>query len=125
LGSNGAAGISASRLYASSISDNYIEDFSTSGITANVQGGAASVIMGNRIFNFSGHGTTFLNITQANYGTGDLAVTGNVIRGNGTGAGLSYQRGAHQLTVNSTGNLVQNVTTPRQVATGVTLAKGY
>jgi hypothetical protein len=122
---NGAAGISASRLYASSISDNYIEDFNTSGITATVQGGAASVIMGNRIFNFSGHGTTFLNITQVNGGTGDLAVTGNVIRGNGTGTGLSYQRGAHQLTVTSTGNLVQNVTTPRQVAAGVTLAKGY
>jgi hypothetical protein len=122
---NGAAGISASRLYASSISDNYIEDFNTSGITANVQGGAASVIMGNRIFNFFGHGTTFLNITQVIKGTGDLAVTGNVIRGNGTGTGLSYQRGAHQLTVTSTGNLVQNVTTPRLVATGVTLAKGY
>ena len=122
---NGAAGISASRLYASSISDNYIEDFNTSGITATVQNGAASVIMGNRIFKFSGHGTTFLNITQVNKGTGDLAVTGNVIRGTGTGTGLSYQRGAHQLTVTSTGNLVQNVATPRKVGTGVTLSTGY
>jgi|SRR5579859_5626831 len=122
---NGAAGISASRLYASSISDNYIEDFNTSGITATVQGGAASVIMGNRIFKFFGQGTTFLNITQANYGTGDLAVTGNVIRGTGTGTGLSYQGGAHQLTVTSTGNLVQDVTTPRSVGTGAVLATGY
>jgi hypothetical protein len=122
---DGAAGISASRLFASSISDNYIEDFNTSGITATVQGDAASVISGNRIFQFSGSGTTFLNITQVNYGTGYLAVTGNVIRGAGTGTGLSYQRGANQLTVTSTGNLVQSVTTPRSVASGVTLATGY
>jgi hypothetical protein len=54
---DGAAGISASRLFASSISDNYIEDFNTSGITATVQGDAASVISGNRIFPFSGSGT--------------------------------------------------------------------
>jgi hypothetical protein len=122
---NGAAGISASRLFASSISDNYIEDFNTSGIAATVQGDAASVIMGNRIFQFSGTGTTFLNITQVNYGTGELAVTGNVIRGAGTGTGLSYQRGSNQLTITSTGNLVQNVTTPRSVGAGVTLATAY
>lgn len=122
---NGAAGISASRLFATSISDNYIEDFNTSGITATVQGDAASVIMGNRIFQFSGTGTTFLGITQVNYGTGELAVTGNVIRGSGTGTGLSYQRGSNQLTVTSTGNLVQNVTTPRSVGTGVTIATAY
>jgi hypothetical protein len=122
---NGAAGISASRLYASSISDNYIEDFNTSGITATVQGDASSTITGNRIFQFSGSGTTFLNITQVNYGTGELAVTGNVIRGAGTGTGLSYQRGSNQLTITSTGNLVQSVTTPRNVGAGVTLATGY
>lgn len=122
---NGAAGISAGRLFASSISDNYIEDFNTSGITATVQGDAASVIMGNRIFQFTGTGTTFLGITQVNYGTGDVAVTGNVIRGGGTGTGLSYQRGSNQLTVTSTGNLVQNVTTPRSVGAGVVLATAF
>lgn len=122
---DGAAGISASRLFATSISDNYIEDFNTSGITATVQGGAASVIMGNRIFQFRGTGTTFLDVTQVNYGTGEIAVTGNVIRGAGTGTGLSYNRGSNQLTVTSTGNLVQNVATPRSVGTGVTLATAY
>ncbi|HET9895679.1 MAG TPA: right-handed parallel beta-helix repeat-containing protein [Streptosporangiaceae bacterium] len=122
---NGAAGISARRLFASSISDNYIEDFNTSGITATVQGDAASVIMGNRIFQFSGTGTTFLGITQVNYGTGEVAVTGNVIRGGGTGTGLSYQRGSNQLTVTSTGNLVQNVATPRSAGAGVVLATAY
>ena len=121
---DGAAGISASRLFGSSISDNYIEDFATSGIIVTVQGDAASVINGNRIFQFSGTGTTFLNVSQVNYGTGDLAVTGNVIRGGGTGTGLSYQRGSNQLTITSTGNLVTGVTTPRNIGAGVTLTAG-
>lgn len=122
---NGAAGISAGRLYGSSISDNYIEDFNTSGILATVQGGAGSVIMGNRIFNFHGHGTTFLNIAKVNYGTGMLAVTGNIIRGTGKGIGLSYRRGAHLLIVTSTGNLVQGVKIPRVAGRGVFVTAGH
>jgi hypothetical protein len=122
---DGAAGISASRLFGTSISDNYIEDFATSGIIVTVQGDAASVISQNRIFQFSGTGTTFLNVSQVNYGTGELTVTGNVIRGGGTGTGLSYQRGSNQLTITSTGNLVTSVTTPRSVGAGVTLAAGF
>jgi hypothetical protein len=89
-----------------------------------VQGDAASTIVGNRVFQFSGSGSTYLAITQANYGTGQVAVTGNAIRGNGTGPGLSYQRGSNQLTVTSTGNSVTGVTTARSVGAGVTLKAG-
>ena len=121
---DGAAGISADRLFASSISDNYIEDFATSGIQVTVQGDASSIISDNRIFQFSGHGTTFLNVTGVNYGTGQLAVTGNTIRGNGTGTGLNYQRGSNQLTVTSTGNQATGVTTARNVGGGVALTAG-
>src|SRR5690606_17483577 len=111
----GGAGINADRLYATTISDNYVEDFATYGIEVAVQGDAASTIAGNRVFQFSGSGTTYVAITGVNYDTGNVAVTGNVIRGNGSGTGLSYQRGGNQLTVTSTGNLVTDVTTQRSV----------
>ncbi|GAB2945164.1 right-handed parallel beta-helix repeat-containing protein [Nonomuraea fastidiosa] len=120
----GGAGINADRLYATSLSDNYIEDFATYGIEAAVQGDAASTITGNRVFQFSGTGTTYVAITRVNYGTGNVAVTGNVIRGNGSGTGLSYQRGGNQLTVTSTGNLVTEVTTQRSVGSGVNVTAG-
>ncbi|MEV4566237.1 hypothetical protein AB0K12_20945 [Nonomuraea sp. NPDC049419] len=54
----------------------------------------------------------------------DSWVTGNVVRGTGTGAGLSCQRGSNQLTVASSGDLVTDVTTQRSVGTGVTLTAG-
>lgn len=121
----GGAGINVDRLYATSLSDNYIEDFQTSGITATVQGDAASTISGNRIFNFHGAGTDYLAVTEVNYGHGDLAVTGNMIRGSGSGVGLSYQGGDHSLTVLSSGNLVTDVTRPRVVGNNVQLTTGY
>lgn len=123
---NGASGISADRLFGSSLSDNYVEDFGSSGngIGVTVQGDAASTIMGNRVFQFSAGGSTYLAIKQVNYGTGLVSVTGNTIRGSGTGTGLSYQRGSNQLTVTSTGNAVTGVTTPRSVGAGVTVTAG-
>jgi hypothetical protein len=120
----GGTGINASRVFATSLSDNYIEDFGSYGISATVQGDAASAIASNRIFQFTGSGTTYLAIKQVNYGTGQVAVTGNAIRGNGSGTGLSYQRGGNQLTVTSTGNSVTGVTTPRVVGGGVTVSSG-
>ena len=120
----GGSGITADRLYATSISDNYIEDFNANGIRVTVQGDAASTVSANRIFRFSGSGTTFLVIQQVNYGSGFVAVTGNVIRGSGTGTGLSYQRGSNALTVTSAGNLVTGVTTPLTAGTGVTVTAG-
>jgi hypothetical protein len=54
-----------------------------------------------------------------------VAVTGNAIRGNGEGIGLDYQRGsAESLEVVSTGNLVSDVTTQRQIGEGVILNPG-
>ncbi|WP_083974809.1 right-handed parallel beta-helix repeat-containing protein [Herbidospora daliensis] len=120
----GGTGINAGRLFASSISDNYVEDFGVNGIGVTVQGDAASTVVGNRVFQFNGAGTTYLTIKQVNYGTGNVAVTGNAVRGNGSGTGLSYQRGGNQLTVTSTGNSVTNVTTQRSVGAGVTLSSG-
>ncbi|GIF21459.1 hypothetical protein BJ973_005094 [Actinoplanes tereljensis] len=120
----GSSGISADRLFATSIVDNYIEDFTVNGIGVTVQGDAASTLSGNKIFHFSGTGTTYLAIKQVNYGTGQIAVTGNTIRGAGTGVGLSYQRGANALTVTSTGNSVTGVTTPLASGTGVSVGAG-
>ncbi|AGL13704.1 hypothetical protein L083_0194 [Actinoplanes sp. N902-109] len=120
----GGTGIDADRLFATSIGDNYIEDFNTNGIGVTVQGDAASTISGNRIFHFSGSGTTYLAVRQVNYGAGQIAVVGNTIRGAGTGVGLSYQQGGNSLTVTSTGNLVTGVTTARSVGSGVTVTSG-
>ncbi|CAM3423436.1 right-handed parallel beta-helix repeat-containing protein [Kibdelosporangium persicum] len=122
-GVNGVA-LWADRLFGTTISDNYIEDFTVSGLRVSIQGEAASTITGNRIFDFPGGGGAFLE-TRVNYGTGVLAVTGNVVRGMGTGVGLDYQaEGTAKLQLTSTGNLVTGVTTPRQVGTGVTVSAG-
>jgi hypothetical protein len=52
----------------------------------------------------SGTGLMYLLVKQVNNGSGQLAVSENVVRGNGSGTGLSYQHGANQLTVSSAGN---------------------
>lgn len=130
--------IYASRLYGTSISGNYIEDFGQAGgtttwygIEGTVQGDAASVIAGNRVFQFqpekTGASYRFIALTQVNYGSGDVAVTGNTIRGSGSGAdtGFYFSGGpTYPLTVASSGNLVTSVGTARTIGTGVTLSPG-
>jgi Right handed beta helix region len=121
---DGNSALYANRLYGSSISDNYIEDFGTTGIVARVQGGAASTIIGNRIFQNAGRGGTFLQVL-GNYGNAKAAVNSNTIRGRGLGIGLDYQRGgADSLEVTSNGNLVSEVEVDRQVGEGVILNPG-
>jgi hypothetical protein len=120
----GRVALWAERLFGSSISDNLIEDFVESGIRLSVQGEVASTVSGNRVFDASGGTGTFLE-TRVNYGTGNLALVGNTIRGSGTGIGLDYQRGSGTgLVVTSTGNLVTDVTTPRRAGVGVTVTAG-
>jgi|GEM_PF-587322 hypothetical protein len=130
--------IHAHRLFATSIADNYIEGFGEGeeagawyGIRATLQGGAASTICGNRIFNFHGEKQPasdyrYLGVL-VNYGTGVVSVTGNAIRGKGTprGTGLHYTTlGETDLVVTSTGNIVHNVHTDRVVGDRVTLSAG-
>jgi hypothetical protein len=132
--------IYANRLYGTSISSNYIEDFGRSGgnttwygIDGTVQGDAASTITGNRVFMFkpetAGTSYDYIALTQVNYvgGGGDVAVTGNTIRGAGSAAdtGFYFNAGSGKtLTVTSSGNLVTSVGTPRATGTGVTVSTG-
>jgi Right handed beta helix region len=119
--------IYANRLWGTSISDNYVEDFGGAdepgtwyGIQATVQGGAASTISSNKVFSFGGESNPdstyrYIGISQVNYGSGVVSVTGNAIRGAGTasGTGLYYAVGQGDLlTVASTGNIVTEVRTP-------------
>jgi len=133
--------IYANRVFATSISDNDIEDFGGAktpgtwyGIDATVQGDAASTLTGNRVFNVNGEATPgstyrYIALSRVNYGSGVCGVTGNVVRGAGTprGTGLYYAtgggRGVH-LTVTSTGNAVVNVQRQEYVSPGVTLGRG-
>jgi len=133
-------GIFASRCYATAIESNYIEDFGDSGGTGNtwygiactVQGDAASVIGGNKVFQFNGEPSSgsfvYIGVPQVNYGTGELNVVNNTIRGAGGAAdtGLSYQLGGGAgLLVLSRDNNVQSAGNPREVGSGVTLVAGY
>lgn len=87
-----------------------------------MQGGAASVISGNKVFRMQvgagGGSYVFIAIPQVNYGTGVANVTGNVIRGRNAGReiGLWYavDPGAG-LSVLSSGNHEQSVNTSRLV----------
>jgi hypothetical protein len=123
-GVDGWNALHANRMYGSSITDNYIEDFGGVGLEARVQGGAASTITTNRIFKFNDGSGTFLLVT-GNYGDPKVVVNSNTIRGNGEGIGLDYEKGnANSLEVVSSGNLVSDVTTDRVVGEGVILNPG-
>lgn len=128
--------IYANRLFGTTISDNYIEDFGSGdgpgawyGIVATVQGGIGSTIFNNKIFNDKGEGREakyiYLCVTGTSYGTGFLSVTGNVIVGDRVSdVGLSFSGGAHKLVVASSGNEVANVGTIRNDASSVTETAG-
>jgi putative cofactor-binding repeat protein len=135
---DGGTAIYANRLFGTSISNNYIEDFGGAGgsttwygIDGTVQGDAASTITGNRVFMFpaekAGTSYRYIAITQVNYGSGDVTVTGNTIRGAGKTAdtGFYYNAGSGvTLEVTSSGNAVVSVGTTRAMGTGVTLSAG-
>ena len=160
--------IFASNCFGTTIADNFIEDFGGDGsnaslakadgettfwgIACTVQGGAASVIRGNKVFRFGstkhvpakGTRYAFIGSSQVNYRMGVLNVVGNVVRGGNTSSdvGLVYEAGAacppvahHSganpgglaaepcgLTVASSTNLIMDVGTQRVLGAGVTLA---
>jgi len=129
----------ANACFATAIDGNYIEDLGLSGgsgtwygIACTVQGGAASVITGNKVFMLAPEASTghfvFIGAPQVNYGTGELNVVDNTIRGAGTGAevGLEYElNGGAGLIVLSKDNNVQAVHVARKVGAGVKLAAEY
>ncbi|MGA3091941.1 MAG: right-handed parallel beta-helix repeat-containing protein [Terriglobales bacterium] len=131
--------IFANSCWATSIDENYIEDFGGSGgsntwygIACTVGGGAASGINGNKVFMFAKEPANgdyvFIGVPQVNYGAGIINVVGNTILGaNGRhDTGLSYLlNGGTDLKVLSSNNNVQGVHTARSVGAGVKLVDGY
>lgn len=129
----------ANACFATSIDSNYIEDFGGAGgdntwygIACTVQGGVASVISGNRVFMLEKEAASgrfvYIGVPQVNYGTGELNVVGNTIRGAGHRAdtGLDYQlNGGKGLEILSSNNNVQSVHTARIVGAGVRLVDGF
>jgi hypothetical protein len=129
----------ANACYATAIDGNYIEDFGDSGgsntwygIACTVQGGAASVITGNKVFMFAteaaGAKYIYIGVPQVNYDVGQINVVDNTIRGAGTSAdtGLSYElNGGKGLDLLSSNNNVQAVHVERKVGAGVKLVSGF
>ncbi len=125
LYSDGQDGINANRLFGTTISNNYIEDFGAKqrsgtwyGIVATVQGDIGSTIFSNKVFNRIGETAgaryVYIGITQTDYGTGYLSVTGNLIVGvHSSDVGFSFNGGSNKLIVVSSGNQVVRVGTVR------------
>jgi hypothetical protein len=123
--------IYANRLYGTAIYGNHIEDFGLGqpsgtwyGITGTVQGGMGSTIFNNTISNNSGETAgaryIYVAITQTNYGTGHLSVTGNVILGiRSSDIGFFFNGGSNKLVVASSGNEVAHVGTVSMDTRGV------
>ena len=117
----GENAISASRLFGTTISDNYVEDFAAGqqsgtwyGILGTVQDGPGSTILGNKIFNDRGEQPgaihVYIGITQTNRGTGHLSVTGNVVMGDrSSDIGIFLSGGQNKLDVATAGNQVSGV----------------
>ena len=114
-------GILAERMYGTTISGNYIEDFASRqtdgtwyGIAGSAQDGYGSTIYGNNVFNEVGENGNarhiYIAITRTNTGTGYVSVTGNMIVGASmSDVAFSFNGGVHNLIVTSSGNSVRNV----------------
>lgn len=129
-------GIVAGRMFGSTISGNFIEDFGSRqpsgtwyGIACSVQDGDGSTIFGNSVFNDLGERGAarhiYIAILKANSGTGRVSVTGNVIGGAArTDVGLSFDAGAHHLVIASSGNVITGVGTVTQHFGAVQISSG-
>ena len=132
----GGDGIHAERLYATTISENYVEDFGTTaqfgtwyGIVGSAQGGLGSAITANKVFNDSGEqpgvSYVYIAVPVANYGTGYLSVSANVIATLVRADKAFYFNGApHTLVVTSAANQVSGPGTIRTLGRAVTLSPG-
>jgi len=132
----GQDAVFADRLYGTTIAANYIEDFGDQqsggtwyGIAATAQGSVGSAISDNKISNTGtrrdGARYVYLGVTQTNYGTGYLTVTGNVIVGSRPGdTGMSFSGGPHRLIVASSGKSVSAVARIRRDGPGVSAGPG-
>jgi hypothetical protein len=130
--------IYANRIFATSIENNYIEDFGDAGgsntwygIDATAQDGPTSTIAGNRVFLYPAEKTgtkyRYIAVTQVNSGTGAVTVTGNSILGAGKPADTGFYFGVGPgtaLSVTSSGNSVRSVGTVRTAGSGVTVSAG-
>ena len=110
----GGSGIDVFRLFATTITANYVEDFGTgSGLKAYLQGDAASVIDGNKIFQAGDRQDgVLLDLIGSSRGRSIATVTANVLVGNGSGLGLLYRTEGATLSVTSQGNSISSVQTP-------------
>ncbi|HXZ76144.1 MAG TPA: right-handed parallel beta-helix repeat-containing protein [Streptosporangiaceae bacterium] len=133
---DGEDGIHAERLHATTISDNYVEDFGAArrsgtwyGIAGSAQGGVGSAITANKVFNDTGEQPgaryVYIAVTMTNFGTGYLSVSGNVIATVVRADEAFYFNGApHALVVASAANQVSGPGTPRTLGRAVTLRPG-
>lgn len=129
-------GIMAGRLFGTTISGNFIEDFASRqsagtwyGIAGSAQDGDGSAIFGNSVFNDLGEQGgarhVYIAILKTNSGTGHVSVTGNVIGGaSPADVALSFEAGAHHLVVASSGNVITHVGTLTQHSAGVQISSG-
>ncbi len=128
--------IMANRLYGTTISGNYIEDFASRrtagqwyGIAGTAQGGNGSTIYGNRIFNDLGETGDathiYIGITSVNDRTANIAIYGNAIHGAGPrDVALSFSAGAGSLTLAVAGNVITQVGTTQRHFGAVHLSPG-
>lgn len=133
---DGGDAIYAHRLYGTTIYGNHIEDFGLGqssgrwyGIVGTAQGGMGSTIFNNTISNNKGESAgaryTYIAVTQANYGTGYLSVTGNIVLGvRSSDVGLSFDGGANKLSVAFSGNKVARAGTASRHDRNATLTSG-
>jgi hypothetical protein len=116
-------------MYATTVADNYVEDFGggrspADGIHTSAQNGWGSVISGNKVFSRRGdRAGEFISVWGLS-GSAHVVVTGNEVMGSGAGTGLAYHRNGNRLLVTSTGNQVAGVASPRFASAG-TLTGGY
>ena len=128
--------IYVNRLYGTTVYGNHIEDFGLGqnsgtwyGITGTAQGGVGSTIFNNTIGNSNsetaGARYVYIAVTQTNYGTGYLSVTGNIILAvRPDDVGFFFSGGPHKLVVASSGNEVAHTGIVSRHGSNVTQTRG-